>query len=1150
MAQRHSLGMNLGSMCKWMVIASVCLAVTLSIPPLAKGQDITGTIAGQATDPSKAAVVGASVTVTNKATGVASKAVTSNDGEYVVALLPIGTYTVSVSKDGFKTESVPDVEVTVGSNIRVDVRLEVGARNEKVEVRAVEPLLQTNSSEVSTAIDARLAEDLPIAGRDVLRLATLGPGVIQGQTSSIQYLTDPYLGANIPVISGGRNESISFTMGGINTDNRRVGLPMEKPSLDAIEEFKVLANDYTAEYGQGDGQVIVEFRSGTNQLHGSVYEFDRNRDFNARNFFDPERAPLIYNQFGAAVGGPIVKNHTFFFANYEGIRNPSSSVQGGLFPTAAMLGGDFSNFRDSQGNVIPIYDPTTTNPVTGARTQFPGNIIPPTDLSPIATKLFTLYGAPTPSSIPAGVAENVIEPIRNNFLVDQISIKVDHHFARGDALSTRYSYNDPRTNTGNITQSAASTGDERNQIIGETWTHIFSPILLNEFRAGYVRQRNISFPPIASNKNLQSEAGITNPLPFNFIPTVFFQSDTGTPSFNQLNGFSSGGGGEVQQTYQFVDNVSWQLGHHAFKFGMDLRRQRWDTIGTQPTSGGSLENYGNFTSALMPDPTTPGNFIPVNDTGSALADFLLGQLAGVDFGTGLNHFSYRNTEASVFAQDTWRATPKLTVMLGVRWDYQGPIDEKNGRESWVLYGNLDGGICPEGCLVNDGQFGGTLDPIVNPFPGKEVIPNGGKPPDYRHFAPRVSVAYQLGHNTVFRAGFGMFFSLFGENNFPGATNPPFGSGYLILNAINSGSNALRPLETSVYPISTIYPPVPPLGQTVPGSLGPSFYFDLSNVQPHLNHTSAAIQHVFTPTLSAEIGYLGSFGRHMTDFESFNPCVTQETNPNAPCTVNPVTGNNITEYPNFASGALIYTNGITEYNAVYGKVEKRFSGGLALLSSYTYSRNFSNGSDSEGNDIFLGSSGGIFDPHHPIKHPSALDAPHRWVTSGIYELPFGRGKHFLGSASGPLNQVVGGWQISYVTAFQSGSALDLSSFGAANFVPGQEKNLRRLNFRKTGYYFDPTLFTEGPGDPIPYVDFRGAGINNWDMSFFKNFNIIERQKLQFRAEFYNIWNHGQFDTPQNEIFLPGFGQFEARNASFYEYGYRPARNVELALKYMF
>ena len=1140
MASLQSLMGTADLMNRRLRIAFLCLVVALLSSPSLRGQVITGSVTGQVTDPSAAVVPGATVTVTNQGKGVASTAVTSDSGEYVVPLLPIGTYSVTVSKEGFRTSNSRDIRVTAGSDIRVDMRLEIGAQSEKVEVKGVAPLLQTASSEVSTAVDGRLVRELPLLGRDLLRLATLGPGVVQRQTSSIQYLTDSYLGSNIPTIAGGRGESTSFTMGGINTNNRRLNLPMEKPSLDAIEEFKVLANDYTAEYGQGHGQVIVEFRSGTNKLHGSAYEFFRNDFLNAKDYFDAKKQPVRYNQFGAAVGGPIFKNRTFFFVNYEGTRNPSSVTQAGLFPTPELLSGDFSNFRDSAGNVIPIFDPASTDPTTGARTQFSGNIIPASQISPIATNLFGLYGAPTPTSLAPGAANNVLTGVPHKFLVDQLSVKVDHHFDRGDSLSTRYSFSDPRTFSGNITRAAQSTSDGRNQIIGQTWTHAFGPSLLNELRGGYVRQRSVNFPPIAASQDLQQAAGITNPVPFNFLPTIFFQSTTGTPSFNQLQGFSAGGGGEVQQTYQFVDNLSWVRGRHSFKFGTDLRRQRWDTVGLQPASGGSLRNVGMFTAQLQPDPNTPGNFIPVQGTGSTLADFLLGQLTGVDYGTGLNIFSYRGTLASWFAQDTWRVTPKLTVMLGLRWDYQGPISETHGRESWVVTDSR----CPDGCLLNDGKFGGVFDPIVNPFPGKEAIRPGGITPDRNNYGPRVSVAYQIGDKTVFRSGFGVFYSLWGQNNFPGATNPPFGSGYLISSAVNDDSNPLSALKASSHPLNSIYPPIPPLGQTVPGSIGPGFYFDIHNVQPSVNNASASIQHAFTSSFSTEIGYLGSFGRHLTNFESFNDCTTD------PCTNDPVTGNPIRKYKNFAGGALMYTNGVSSYNGGYIKAEKRFSHGISFLSSWTWSRAIATGGDSEGNDIFLGSAGGIFNPLSPLKHLSVLDVTHRFVTSGVYEMPFGRGKQFLGSASGALDQAVGGWQVSFVTAFQSGAALDLSSFGAASFKPGQGKNLKRLDFRKTGFFFDPNLFTTGPGDPIPYTSFRGAGINNWDISILKNFRITESHRLQFRSEFYNVWNHGQFEIPGHVIFFPGFGTFQARNAGFFEFGSRPARNIELGLKYEF
>jgi len=1110
-------------------------------------QVITGTIQGRITDPSGALVPGAAVTVTNQETNIKLSYVTDENGLYVASLLPIATYTVTASKTGFRTSSSRDIRISAGSGIRLDLRLELGEVSDTVEVTGTAAQLQTDSAQIATPIGGRTIRDLPIVGRDMLRLATLGPGVVQKQTSGIHLLTDDYLGNNIPTIAGGRAESASFTLGGINVNNRRLNMPMEKPSLDAIEEFKVLANNYTAEYGQGDGQIIVEFRSGTNNLHGSVYEFLRNDALDARGFFDVSKPPVRYNQFGTAVGGPIWKNRTFFFANYEGIRNPASVTQAGLFPTTSMLGGDFSNLRNSAGEVIPIFDPATTDPVTGRRTQFPGNVVPSNRISSVAKSLYGLYGAPAPPSLAPGAANNILAAVPRTFTVDQLSFKVDHHFARGDTLSTRYSISDPRRFSGNITTASESTGSARNQIIGQTWTHIFGPTLVNEIRGGYVRQRNVNFPPVAADQDLQKAAGFPNPLPFNFIPTVFMTSSTGTVSFNQLNSVSAGGGGEAQQTYQLVDNLSWIRGKHTLKFGTDLRRRRWDTLGTNPSGGGSLRNSGLFTSQLQADPAVPGNFVPVLGSGSALADFMLGQLTGVDFGVGQNHFRYRDTLAAFFGQDTWHITPRLTVMLGLRWDYQSPIMEKGGRQSWY---NTDS-RCPDGCLINDGTFGGAKDPIINPFPGQEAIRPGGINPDRNNFGPRFSVAYRLRENTVVRAGYGVFFSVYGQNNFPGATNPPFGSGYLINSAIETTSNPLDRLMKSAFPLDTLYPLylVKPPGQTLPGVLGLGFYFDTDNVQPSLIDTSFTIQHSFTPTVSGEIGYFGKFGRNLTGFNNVNPCTT------TPCTQDPITRVNIRTYRNFGSVALVQTDNTTSYNAGYLKLEKRFSDGLSFLGSWTWSRSLVTGGDSEGNDIFLGSSGGLFDYRFRPKHLSVLDATHRLVVSGIYELPFGRNKRFAPSVSGALDRLVGGWQVGWITAFQSGTAVDLSSFNGARFKPGQGPNLKRLDFRKTGFFFDTSLFqlpNEGgvPGDPIPYTNFRGAGINNWDLSVFKNIQIVENHRLQFRAEFWNAWNHGQFEVPGHVINVPGFGRFQARNPSYLEFGARPPRNIQLGLRYEF
>jgi hypothetical protein len=1108
----------------------------------AMGQVITGTITGAVIDSSGGLVAGAKVTVTHVETNRMFTFVTGDSGEFTAPLLTIGIYTVSAVKDGFKMTEVPDVQVTAGSSARVNLRMEVGGVSEKVEVRDASALLQIDSAQVGNAVEGRLVHELPVEGRDILRLATLGPGVVQGQTNSIQYLSGSYLATSMPTIAGGRLESTSFTLGGINANNRRLNVPVEKPALDAVEEFSVLANNYSAEYGQGDGQVVVEFRSGTNSYHGSAYEYLRNDALNARGFFDKTVALLRYNQFGGTFGGKIRKDKTFFFTNYEGTRNPASQTQGGVFPTADMLKGNFSNFRDSKGNVIAIYDPLTTNLSTGVRQQFTGNIIPPARISSIATNLAGLYKAPVPTTLIPGASNNVLAVVPNKFTVDQTSVKIDHYWRQKDVFSSRYSFTDPRSFAGNITESADNTTDYRNQIFGQTWTHTFTPRLLNEFRAGYVRQRNVNIPPLAASQDLQKAAGFTNPLPYNFIPTVFFNSSNGTPSFNQWNGVSAGGGGEVQQTFQFVDNLSFTKGTHSLKFGGDLRRRRWDTVGVLPAGGGSLRNVGIYTAQLQPDTATSGNITPTPGTGSPVADFLLGQLTGADFGVGLNIFSYRDIVGSWFAGDTWRVTPKLTLTAGLRWDYQSPIMEKHGRESWFVYDQR----CPLGCLTNDGKFGGIYDPIVNPYPGEETIRPGGIDPDYDNFGPRISVAYRLFDRTVIRGGYGLFYSLYGQNNFPGATNPPFGSGYLINSSVNDTSNPITPfLQNSAYQLNTIYPTTQPVGQTKPGTLGLGFYYDIYNVTPELHDVSFAIQHALSPDLSVEVGYMGAFGRHLSNFTSINPCTT------TPCTRDPVTNVNIRKYPNFSSVSVVMTAGLSDYNAGYLKVNKRLAHGLSVLGSWTWSRDIATGGDSEGNDIFLGSSGGSFNYGQLTRHLSVLDATHRVVISGLYELPLGRGKQFGSSISKPVDLILGGWETSWITSFQSGTALDLSSFNQNQFKPGDGPKLKRMDFRSTGYFFDTSLFQAPPGgDPIPYTNFRGAGINNWDMSLFKRFAITEKHRLEFRADFYNAWNHGQFETPGHVSTLPGFGQFQARNPAYFEFGARPPRNIQLGLRYQF
>jgi hypothetical protein len=1126
------------------------VAFICSLPLLC--QDITGGILGTVTDSSGKLIPRAAVTIANQQTGIAFQRLTDASGEYSVSQLPVGNYQVTISAAGFQTAITSGITVSVGMNVRVDSKLTVGSVSESVQVQAGAVELQTTGSVVSSTIGQELIDNLPVSGRDPLNLLVLAPTVAQRGTLSVSSVDEPYLGTNIPTTSGGRGEAVDFTVGGLNINNRMFNTPMEKPPLDSLAEVTVLSNNYSAEYGLGDGQVIMELRSGSNSIHGTAYDYLQNTDLNARNYLDTQRNIVHYNQFGGTVGGPVVlpryngHDHTFFFFNYEGTRIPNGNQVSGLYPTATMLSGDFSQLVNADGSLVPIYDPTTSDPVTGMRQQFSGNKIPPGRISSIAPMLLAAYGTPSASTF--GLPANVQGVAPNNTTINQYAIKFDETYHR-ETFSTRYSLSNPYLFTGNIVTNAQNTNSLRNQLIGQTWTHVFSEALLNDFRVGYTRQLNINVPPVAASKNLQQEAGVPDPLPYNLLPTVFFNSDSSTPTFSSLPSILAGGNGQIQQQFQFVDNLSWTKGRHILKFGADIRRRRWDTTGITASGAATIEFTGGFSSQLTYSPSNPnslpGGYLPVQGTGSPLADLLLGQINEEDYGLGNASFHYRDDMLSGFGEDVWRLSHQLTLSFGLRWDYQSPVGETDGRESWLA---TDGCPTQGGCLLTDGQATKSLayDPIVNPFPGVNKIRNGGLNPDRNNFGPRIGITYLIEPRTVFRMGAGLFYSIAEQYQMPGlVTQPPFGTGYQIRQSSTVLSN-------SDFRLNSLWTPLPTTtaGQVAPGTVSLNQVPLITNVTPELYDANAAVEHQFSNYASAEIGYAGKFGRYLANFAQINYCNVPVS---TPCQTDPTTGQDIRIYSNFGPIYAETTNADNEYESVYARFDSHFHNGFSFAANYTFSTNESTGLDSVSNDIFQGGDDifSLDDPRLANKKRSLLDVPQRFVAYGVYGLPFGRGEHFGASVNALTNALIGGWQVSGVETLQSGQALDLNSYGGAYFVPGQQNNLKRMDFKKTGYFFNPAIFTETATNyPVPPNSFFGAGINNTDLSVLKLVSFPEKQKLQIRADFFNAFNHGQFETPENVIFDTGFGEFLPVMPASSGNGVRPARTIELSLRYAF
>ncbi len=1131
------------------------LVVATAISSLVYGQVITGRIFGTVRDTSGAVVPNATVIVTNQTAGVQYKYTSNGAGLYSVPDLPVGEYIVSVSSHGFKTTSVPGITVSVASSVRVDVQLEVGSSTTSVQVSGVATQLSTTTAAVSDSITQRLIENLPVEGRDLLNLALLTPGVSPRGTCPVSCVSgNSYLGTDIPTVDGARGESVSFTVGGLNINNRTFETPMEKPPLDSLSDFTVLADDYSAQYGLGDGQVIADTRSGTDTFHGSAYEYLENTVFDSRYFLAPTTDILHYNQFGASVGGPVLlpgyngRNRTFFFFNYEGTRSPSANTQGALFPTSSMLNGDFSALKNEDGTPDIIYDPQTTNLTTGTRQPFPGNIVPSNRISPVSKTLLAAYKTPLTTS--SALPYNFYGPVADNTTVDQYVARVDVDAGSKNSFSTRYNFSNPYLFTGALESNATNTLALRNQLVGQTWTHIFSPTAVNSFRFGYTRQLNVNVPPVAASEDLQQEAGYAHPTPYNMLPEILLNSASGSPSFTEIPSIVAGGSGQIQEQFQWVDDMSWINGKHSMKFGADIRRQRWDTTGEVPAGASGMQFTGVFTSQLAYDPSSPtagpGGYTTIGETGSPIADLDLGQVQQEAYGLGTATFAFRDSQFSWYAEDSYRLTRRFTINYGLRWDYEGPVGEKYGKESWFVANSPP---CPEagGCLLTDGVYKGLpYDPIVNPFPGDDKIANGGGNPQYHNFAPRLSIAYLLGKRTVFRAGGGIFYSIWEQYQIPDAvTQAPFGTGYQILNTGTITTSSQYQLNAAWAPLSKTAQ-----GYVAPGTVSLNPTYLTWDVTPRVNDFSASIQHQFSSNTTLEIGYSGKFGNHLADFEQANTCTTP---PGQPCQYN-AAGQPLTIYPNFGDIYAMITTGTSNYEAAYVHFVHNFSHGLSFGANYTFSDMFSTGFDSDTDDIFQGGNDilSLDDPRLKNYHRSVMDVPNDFVAYGLYQLPFGRGHALGASASRPINAIIGGWQASWVTSFDSGMTGDLSSFGAGYFVSADaSKELKRLDFRKTGYFFDPSLFTSSPTPwPVPPDSFRDAGVNNWDISLSKAFSITERHSLALRADFFNAFNHAQFEEPESRVFESGFGKFLLNMPSDEGVSLRPPRIIELSLRYSF
>jgi len=1123
----------------------------------ASAQVDRGSIVGTVTDASSATVAAAKVTVTNLETNQEVELATDEEGNYSAKLLRIGRYSVKAEKQGFQSAIESSVDVGINQVIRVDFALKVGTASETVEVSSAAPLLQTETSSLGTIETEKRITDLPLNGRNFIQLAYLGPGANAGQTgSNVSGGVFENERANEAIsVNGLRVTNNNFLLNGVDNNEFGLGGTIVLPPPDAIQEFRTEENAMSAEFGRGGAAVNVVLKSGTNNYHGGVYEFFRNDKLDALNYFSPEQTVFQRNQFGGFIGGPIRKNKTFFFGNYEGYRLRENDPFISSVPTANERSGNFQDLLvpnqfyspcDQQGNpggagdpqfqVGTIFDPYSAVQIHSCQNgagdvalhtpiSYNGqlNVLPPTSQyqNTVGKNVINYYPAPTGD----GTTQNYIATQKRMNDQDSFDIRVDHQFRAQDLLFVSYAFSNVRSSRpgplGNKGGSdcCPSNSKSQGQHLGIGYTHTFSPTLLNDLHGGYFRY-SVNALPFNYGQDLGNQLGIPNANRGDVNSSGLTNIDAG--------GYTPLGDSEwlpehvYENMYQIADTVSWTKGKHSVKYGVDFRRQT-----------------RNFYQVMAPR----GLFVFSGlYSGDAFADLMMGisNYTEQDFLQG----NYLTTywDVAGFAQDDWKIRSNLTLNIGLRYEVTSPA---GGRVSNF---NLNTAMMDVGY-------------------GPGAIPRAGVQYDLDGWAPRIGLAYTLPHNTVIRSAFGIFHSA--ESNIFDdlGLNPP-------QDTFNAAQYSAASAPTSAQLISTGFPDAfPPY---VPTNLAGSVKTTGSKrIMPKILEWNLTIQHQFGRDWVFTAGYVGTHAYRLWNHESsdLNQALQPlDSNFNGPVPSDCLSNNYGRPYfdqqPCLVSILpLDYAQLHTFYNAFQTSLNKRFSGGFNMLVAYTFGKNLGNADGNVGTYIQ--------NSHNPNGEygPAAPDLRQRLSVSALYELPFGRGRKYMSDVNGVVDGLLGGWELGTIIAAQTGEAVtavlsaDTTNTGSYSPRPDQIHNPYDFSYDPTG---QASLGCSNPGHQtldcwynqaafaIPALapgqtfatnwgnssigNLRGPNLVNFDIVLQKNFKIRESQQLEFRSEFFNIFNHPNFGLPAVNPDVPGGAAITNTSTD--------NRQIEFALKYTF
>ena len=1102
----------------WLLFALFALLGPASVAVF--GQT-SGEITGAVSDSTGAAAAGANVTLTNVSTNAVRATATTDAGDYSFPSVPPGVYNVKVARQGFKAAVSENVQVQVQQTVRLDFQLQVGEISQSVEVAASADQLQSENATVGTVIENKDIVELPLNGREYLNLVALASNVNTLSPSSGQAGSREGGDRASQSISaaGQRIMYDYFTLDGVDNTDPNFNSYVVLPSIDALQEFKVQTGVYPAEFGHEATQINVLTKSGGNQYHGALFEFLRNDVLDAApySFTSKHQAisPFKWNDYGFELDGPIRipklfngRDKLFFMANYEALRLRQDSQHIYTVPTSAMFGGNFSGVKTT------IYDPTTKAP-------FPGNVVPSGRLDPISQQLLKYYA---PANVPgAGLSNNFVRSDASPFNRDGFVLRMDFNESARSQWSGRYSWGSEGQSSQGLTLDGSKILTGYEQYMGSN-TRTFSPTVVNEARFGYTRFFNSIGTYLAFNTDVVDSLhipGFTGGQPVTWgVPNVTLAN------FSSIGDSTDGPYANKNNWLQFNDNLSWIKGKHTFRFGIEYMRQNYDQVGNQ-------FSRGQFT--FQPNATQG----PGGTGGNSFADFLLGDLYQSEAAIGIATADFQRNNYSAFVDDTWKVTPKLTISVGLRYEFTPPFYNTLGNLVSVYLPHLD--FQPHAPLTDYPSFirQGTCS---NPYAGINITwpqiafacSNGRETPQlmqtqYANFAPRFGIAYSPDSKWVIRAGFGTFYNQdIGNAVFDMARqtagrfriNSNVGTPTLFWsNALSAGSSG-NPQITHPY----------------------SFVDAYSHRTPYTMEPMLDIQRQLGNDLVLEVGYLGSLSHHLYGFQNANEAI-----PGA-------TGNarSRTPFSTFGVIQLVQDGGNANYNSGSVKLTKRFSSGLSLIGSYTFAKSIddTSGIRVQGFDTLFPQNSDCVRCDYGL---SSFNVEHRFVTSAVYDLPVGKGRTF-DVKNRFANAIVGDWQIGGIWTVQSGLPQTITLGGVDRSVTGNGYDrpnstgiaLTEPNPTPTRWY-NPAAFVEQPLGSFGNVGRNtavGPGIFALDFDAHKEFHMPynEQHLLQFRFEAFNVMNHPVWSNPNGNILSSGFGSINGTAIAM--------RQIQLALKYAF